>query len=217
MIYKDCLVEAKGIVASHHVVQDITFTAPFQTALVNVHSFASEAAFLAGANLIWSTPVSIPATEIHGDILSFVEARLVAYTDSPFFGGQIVADQSNTLAAAKERAWTGIKVARAVAESSDFMYDGGYYQADKARITGAVQLAVLAKMNSQPYTVTWTLTDNTTRTLSADQMIAMGIALGKHVDGVFSLGRAFRARINAATTIEEASAVVWTDAGVANA
>lgn len=198
-----------GADAHFHVVSEITASHPFDAIMARVNSYASQAAYSAGAGVLWTQPVKMPVDIIGGTLPDYVENWLVTSPDSPFSGGQIVADQSATLGAAKDRAWVRIKLARAAAEAGNFIYDGGSYQADKERINGAVTLAMLAKSQGASFSETWTLTDNSTRTLDADQMIAMGIALGEYISGIYATGRALRAQKDAAATIEEVQAVGW--------
>jgi hypothetical protein len=201
-----------GITINYHRAISIAVDLVANTALVTVNSHASEQASLDGLPIAWQWRVSVPVDRLAGDeptLLDEVETALVSLEASPFNGGERVLDLSGTLEAAKERAWTRIKLARAAAEAKDVIYDGGAYQADKERISGATQLAWMAKQSGQEYSITWTLTDNTTRTLDADGMIGLGIALGMQVTQVYDTGRALREQITAATTIEEVEAIAW--------
>jgi hypothetical protein len=180
-------------------------------AVVTVASHADEAGFLAGLPLAWHWYVPLTTTVFSGtgSLLEELQDALIVQVDSPFFGGQIAADNSDTLEASRDRTWTRIKQARDVAEAADFTWGGSAFQADKARITGATQLALLAEMAGQPYSIDWTLSDNSVRTLDAGDMIAVGVALGQHVADAFETGRQLRAQIAAATTIAELNAIGW--------
>jgi hypothetical protein len=70
-------------------------------------------------------------------------------------------------------------------------------------------MAMLAQAGGQPFSIDWTLADNTVRTLSGADMIAVGQALGQHVAACHIKARALREQINAATTVAEVEAVVW--------
>lgn len=181
------------------------------TAVLLVPSHVDQSSAINGMTTAWEWRLNVSVSEFISEdpLMEVLERLLINDPGSPFSGGQIVPDQSNTLKAAKERAWTRVKLERSRAEGGNFTYDGGTYQADKVRITGAVQLALLAKSAGVPYSETWTLTDNTTRVLDADGVIAMGLALGTFVSGIYATGRALREQINAATTIEEADAIRW--------
>lgn len=116
---------------------------------------------------------------------------------------------ARTLVSVKVRTWERIKEARSVAETSDFVCGGVVYQADKDRIVGAAQLALMAQAAGQPYSIDWTLSDNTYLTLDAAGMIAVGAALGAHVAEAFAIGLQLREQIAAATSYEALDAIVW--------
>jgi hypothetical protein len=77
-------------------------------------------------------------------------------------------------------------------------------------LNGAAQLALMAKLAGNPFSVDWTLADNSTVTLDADQMIAAAAAVAAHVDAMQQRGRALKSRIDDAGTLAEIEAVVWT-------
>jgi hypothetical protein len=117
-----------------------------------------------------------------------------------------------TLAAIKVARWAAIKAARDAAEFGGFAWDGSSFDSDgqsQSRIMGATQLATLAAAAEQPFAIDWTLQDNTVRTLSGAEMIAVGMALGTHVATQHGIGRAVRAAIEEATTAEELEAIEW--------
>ena len=116
---------------------------------------------------------------------------------------------ARTLVSVKAHTWERIKAARNAAETADFMCGGRLYQADKDRIVGAAQLALMARAAGQPYSIDWTLSDNTHVTLDASGMIAVGAALGAHVAEAFAIGIHLRQQIAAATSFEELDAIVW--------
>lgn len=117
-------------------------------------------------------------------------------------------EDPRTLDDLKGEKWRNIKFNRDAAEYGGFTWDGSVFDSDaisQQRIAGAVQLA---QMNPA-FTTVWTLADNTTRTLNAQDMFAVGLALGAHVSGVFSHGMALRAQIDASTTAQEVEAIHW--------
>ena len=119
------------------------------------------------------------------------------------------------LAQIKADRWEAIKAARAAAEFGTFVWDGSTFDADdvsQRRIQGAAQLAMLAAAAEQPFEIDWTLTDNTVRTLSGADMIAVGMAMGMHVVAQHAIARSLRATIEseATTTPAEVEAVQWT-------
>ena len=113
-----------------------------------------------------------------------------------------------TLADFKTQQWDTIKRARSAAEYAGFTWDGSTFDSDaisQNRITGAVTLATL----NSAFSIGWTLADNTARTLTATDMMAVGGALGTHVATQFAIGQALRAEIEAATDRAGVEDVVW--------
>lgn len=113
------------------------------------------------------------------------------------------------LDAAKLQAWERIKTSRSQAEMSPFTHDGASYDASKEQISGAVQMALLAQLSGAPFSINWTLRDNTTKAHTAAEMIAVGVALGTHVAVVYDTGRILREQINAAVSNTELDAINW--------
>lgn len=112
----------------------------------------------------------------------------------------------------KEAKWEEIKAKRTNAEYAGFTWDGSYFDSDATsqnRINGAVTLALLSLQNQQPYEITWSLANRTFRTLTAQEMISVGLALGTHVQTNFNKGQALQVQIDAATTKEEVDAIHW--------
>ena len=102
----------------------------------------------------------------------------------------------------KDARWAEVRRERDSAEFGGFTWDGSRFDSDalsQQRITGAVTLAM---MNSA-YLVDWTLADNTVRSLNAADMIAVGVALGQHVNACHERGRVLRGEIEVALTAEE--------------
>jgi hypothetical protein len=119
-----------------------------------------------------------------------------------------------TLAIARAEAWARVKAARDIAEKSDFTHGGNVYQADRERINGAVTAAILSQMSGAAYSITWTLSNNTTVDLDGAQMMAVGAALAQRVKEVFDTGVALREAIAAVsetspTTNAQLDAINW--------
>jgi hypothetical protein len=113
-----------------------------------------------------------------------------------------------TLQDFKDAQWALIKSARNTAEYAGFVWGGSAFDSDalsQGRITGAVTMAQM----TPTFTIDWTLADNTVRTLTAIQMIGVGVALGAHVEAQFSHGQALRVQIEAAATSAEVLLIVW--------
>ena len=119
-----------------------------------------------------------------------------------------------TLAAHRLDAWVRIKAARTAAEQAPLPVGPLTFDADEAsqqRIAGAVQMAQLAIASGQDvgWSITWTLADNTAATLTAAQMIGVGLALAARTSAIHAKGRDLRAQIDAAGSLDELNAITW--------
>ena len=106
----------------------------------------------------------------------------------------------------KTAQWALIKAARNEAEFGGFTWDGSVFDSDQvsqARIQGAVLLAT----DNPNFVVDWTLADNTVRSLTADDLIAISQALGEHVALQHSRARDARALLDQATSISEVQSI----------
>lgn len=113
-----------------------------------------------------------------------------------------------TLETVQAAAWGAMKALRSQKEAAGFTWDGSVFDSDQvsqSRIMGAVQLAVM----SPGFEIPWTLQDNTVRTLSASDMMAVGAALGGHVAAIFARAQELRVEIYAATSIAAVDAITW--------
>lgn len=127
-------------------------------------------------------------------------------------GEVVIESVGQTLDQAKLRRWSEIKSIRTSVEFGTFTCNGNVFDGDQTaqpRIIGAVQLANMAIATSQPFSVDWTLHDNSVVTLSATDMVAVGQALATNVVYAHTVGRSLRAAIEAAVTVAEVQAVQW--------
>lgn len=77
----------------------------------------------------------------------------------------------------------------------------------RSNISGAAIGAMLAKNAGAPYSVTWTLLDNSTVILDADGMLEMAIAVLTHVNSCHERARQLRAEIESASNMAELLAI----------
>ena len=106
-----------------------------------------------------------------------------------------------TLDEIKAQKWAEIKSERDRIEFGGFEFDGDIYDSDQVsqgRILGAAS-AGLSQV--------WTLADNTTINLAADQLVQLYQALQTHTALVHERGRIAREAIMSATTKEDVEAV----------
>lgn len=148
-----------------------------------------------------------------GEALLFVPAGTSDATHRVVDGTLVAgALDLRTLADRKAEKWSAIKRARSAFEFGGFTWDGSAFDSDPAsqsRIQGAAQLATLASLNGQPFSVQWTTADNSVRELSGHDVIQVGVALGAHVLASHAHGRQLRASIEAAQSSEELEQVSW--------
>lgn len=148
--------------------------------------------------------VTVPLEEAEHAALSSYMGGRIAYVNGVF--------EYRPDAYDKDIKWARIKALRDAAEEAGFVWDGSTFDSDKtsqSRIQGAAQLATLAQMTGSPFSIDWTLADNTVRTLTAADMIAVGTAMGVHISTQHAIGRIKRQQIDAATTPEELDAIQW--------
>ena len=116
-----------------------------------------------------------------------------------------------TLAERKAGKWDALKLQRGTREFSTFTWGGSTFDSDpqsQSRIQGGVLLAMQSTI-LDPFSVVWTLSDNTTRTLNGADMIAVGKAMATLVMTTHAIGRSLRAQVEAATTIAQLESILW--------
>lgn len=117
-----------------------------------------------------------------------------------------------TLAQHQAARWEAMKVAREVAISAPLSTPYGTFDATPAartNITDAVLMAQTLAAAGSPVAIDFTLADNSVVTLSAAQMVEVGLCLGARTQAAYATARALRAAIAAATSIEDVLAIEW--------
>lgn len=123
--------------------------------------------------------------------------------------GVLYWDDPAMLAEARTQAWAAVKKERDTAEAVPFEFEGGMYDPSKENISGAALAALLAQLAGQEIADEWTLADNTRKTLSGPQIIALGLALTQRVKEIHARGRQLRDLIDNAATPAEAYGYTW--------
>lgn len=206
MIIKD-LTLPNGSTATCHVVVNVILKHPFAFARVTVQSYATEAAFLAGAPYMMTNDHSMPLDNMAlGGVLDAVEDWLLT---TVMAGGAKAADMSGTIESRRDLAWERIKRARDAAEAADFEYDGHVYQANKLNVAGAALAAKIASDMGATPTFRFTLSNDTPIDLTAEQMMNVGLALTAKIEAVHERGRNKRASVYSATTQAQLDAITW--------
>lgn len=101
----------------------------------------------------------------------------------------------------KTQKWAEIKVMRDQLEFGGFEFEGNIYDSDQVS-QGRIMGAAAAEVDQ-----TWTLADNSTVELTAQQLKELYAALQAHIAGVHERGRIARQKIETALTYEEIEAV----------
>lgn len=118
---------------------------------------------------------------------------------------------SRSLADAQMQNQARLVTARDALEYAPVTVNAMTFAADmqsQARIAGAVQMALLAQLGSQPFSIDWTLADGVTHvTLDGPGMIAVGQAVAAAVEAAFARWRTAQAAVAAATINSQADAV----------
>ncbi|HHP6364237.1 TPA: DUF4376 domain-containing protein [Acinetobacter baumannii] len=101
----------------------------------------------------------------------------------------------------KAQKWAEIKKQRNQLEFGGFEYKGNVYESDQVS-QGRIMGAAIAGVDQ-----VWTLADNSTVELTAQQLKELYAALQAHIAGVYERGRIARQKIETALTYEEIEAV----------
>lgn len=184
---------------------------------------ASEPLPLAADEALW-TSGDAPATKAthyigsDGVAVAYDATQAAAKADRPAYrqahwdNSTMAWVDDRTLDQLKASRWDVMLAARSADEFGPFVWDGSTFDGDdrsQARIQGTVLLALLAAQTDTSFAVDWTLADNTIRTLTGVEMIAVGQAMSVHVTNAHAAGRARRAAIEAATTAAAVESVTW--------
>lgn len=110
------------------------------------------------------------------------------------------------------QAWAKIKAERDQKEQSGVPYLGKVLDSDTTsvqRIAIAVQAAQAAVAADLPFTLAWTMQDNTAVKMDAAQVVGMSVALAQYSDSLHQIARGLRAQVETAKTAEELANIKW--------
>ena len=97
-------------------------------------------------------------------------------------------------------------------ETEGFEYVGKTFQSDQRsadRILVAANAAVASIFSSQPFSVTWTTSDNSEVTLNAQETLGMNAALATLGVSLHGQAKLYKEQIDAAQDKNEVDAVIW--------
>lgn len=112
----------------------------------------------------------------------------------------------------KEEKWKQIKLSRSEALFAPLITPFGTFDATmtaQKSITDAILLLQTLQQLGTPTTIDFTLADNTTTTLTTEQLVQVGILLGQRTQEIYSHGRILRNMIDMATTATEVENITW--------
>ena len=112
----------------------------------------------------------------------------------------------------KAARWAAIKVARDAAITKPLVTPYGTFDATpvaQKSITDAVLMLQTLQAMGTPETIDFTLANNTTVTLTTEQMVNVGLLLGAQTQAAYTMGRGLRVQIEAATSIAQVEAITW--------
>jgi len=118
------------------------------------------------------------------------------------------------LEAAKAARWAEAKAYRSAISGGGCSTPLGRVQTNTAsyqRILGAMAAAQAAQASSAPYSVKWTIADNSIVEHDAAAVIAMGLAVTEFLNACQNVGETIRVQIEAAADAETLAAVDVTD------
>lgn len=112
----------------------------------------------------------------------------------------------------KANKWSEIKALRDKIEQSGCPFKDTFIDSDLisvSRINVACIAAQAALTSGQEFSIDWTMKDNSTRKLTAVEVIEMSSALASWSNTCHEKGRLLREQIEAATTVEDLEKIKW--------
>lgn len=195
---------------SYHVAARIEGALNQPTLAVHVQSWPSENARYDAVAFshVWYVPV--PIALLAGPLNTAVEQVLATHSidGNPFVGASVVPERGN-LEAAKALKWAMIKQTRDMLAQTPIAYAGSVFDADErsvSNVRGALQGLTLSQ-STEP--IIWTLADNSTRSLSLQDLQGLALEIFSRTDQLYSTARTLRAAVDAAQSVDDVMAVAW--------
>ena len=192
---------------TYHLVNELKLAPLQETAVALITTYTDETL----SRIAWQDGYAVPMEvfEPAGDVGTLLYNWLVS-TGAPFDGGVVLDSGTADLATARAKRWSRAKTHRDRAEWAGCETPLGRVDttpASELKISGAVQLAVIAEAAGEPFSIPWTMADDSTVVHDAAAMIAMGVAVGEHVAACHAHALVLRTAIEAAETVEDVLAV----------
>jgi hypothetical protein len=97
-------------------------------------------------------------------------------------------------------------------ETKGFPYMGKWFDSDQrsfTRMSQVFDVALLAYMKNEPFSVDWTTADDSTLVMSGEDVLGIPVAVAAYCQTLHTKYRLLKAQINAATSVEEVRVCVW--------
>jgi hypothetical protein len=208
-----------GAMANVHRIAGVTINGTADVLLI-INSYADETTATAGT-ILWQGQYPMPYADFTAASYPQCIWDWICTSSGLFVGGELADETADV---EKERAmlmaWVTNKREKTIARG--LLIPGiGRIDTDPTSIRnvqGAVQAAVIASSAGQPFSVDWRLSDNTTATLDASQMITMGIAVTALVTSAYEASWSIKEALSDPNlTIEQLRTVDITTAWPADA
>lgn len=202
--------EGSGVAVEHHAIARAELAGDLTSLVVMIEQWPNEQARInrSTPSGYWRLQIDLRSLDMSRGLPAAVRAAVLA--DRAFTGGSWAPGSDDTVATAKARRWSAIKAERRRHVAGTFTAAGKTYNCNREAITLATHGAMLAKAALDlTWTKTWTLADNTSATLTADQVLTVARAFDDYIGALWVTGRTLRAQIAAATTIAQVEAITW--------
>jgi hypothetical protein len=203
-----------GAAVSHHEIARVEGNPASQHLTAIVHSWPSVQACTDhggnGATFVWPVPFPVEAMLTgSGGFLAKCEAAVIAFEDpaNPFFGAATCQSVTD-IDTAKRAKWANIKQTRDILDNEPIQFGGFQIDAD-AKSRTDIMGAVMTMQISGPSSRSWRCTDNVMRTLTLDNLVAVGTAIATRRQGLIERSDALYSLIQSAQTVQAVNAISW--------
>lgn len=191
-------VVANGVVVAYHEVNQAHISPDGEAIAMVFESWPNKESRIAGHPPVGTAHFRVPIADLVDSNQLIGELSSLAVGTGWLSGGVVTTEDDVTPEMQKKRQWASVKAARDRMEHGGFTWGESVFDSDplsQSRIQGAVILAMQSISTNTPFSVDWTLKDNTVRTLSATDLIQVGAALAQHVQTAHVWARARREEI----------------------
>ena len=213
MIFYHPTTSSTGIAVSHHKVSRVELSQDLLDVMLWIESWPTEQNCLDGlpAAARWHVRTPSSTLTVGADLTTALTAAVLAAPD--FAGASTIANNALAIDTLRARKWSEVKAERSRRLVGTFMVGVNVFDCNESAMAGATLAAFMALYAASgvtaAYRQTWVLADNTQVSLTAAEMIAVGVAGKEYVTGLWETSQRLRVMIDAATTADEVGAVGW--------